>query len=211
MHPLPSYPLTGPDAATLPSGETRPIGASGLPLMERREANFHAHVSGMVARETAEAEGDPAALSALASGAAGEVVIGGITLIPFTLGTSILLEKLGSAYVQPNPTGQPIAIRPLDVARAVLAFSRPEWLYQRLEAGDLAGIDAEATQLAFRLRRDVMAEINEWMNREMAEFNAPEATEKKPGSPDAPAPAAPMPSPESPAPAPATSPDGGPH
>lgn len=206
MNPLPSYPLTGPDAERLPSGEPRPIGVSGLPQMERREANFHAHVSAMAEREQVEAQGDPAALAALASGAAGCTVIGGITLIPFTLGTSILLEKLGSAYVRPNPTGQPMPIEPLDVARAVLAFSRPEWLYQQLEAGTTAIIDHEATQLAFRLTRPVIAALNEWMNREMQEFNAPEATEKKPGSPDA-APE-PMPSPPSPEPAPVTSPAG---
>jgi hypothetical protein len=180
-------PLTGPDAEFLPDGRPRPLGGSGLPLMERREANWHAHVSGMTEREQAEAAGDPAALGALVSGAAGVTVIGGSPLRPFNLGTSIVLEMMGSAYAATNAPGMPIALRALDVARAVLAFSDPEWVYQALHAQKHGMIDQRATELAFRLDGATMGEINDWMNREMAEFNTPSNAGKKPLSPVAPA------------------------
>lgn len=186
-NPFAGLPLTGPDVNFMPSGEPRPVGVSGRPVMERREANWHAHVSGMEERGRAEREGDPAALDALVSGAAGVTVIGGIPLRPFNLGTSIVLEMMGSVYAQANPTGQPMAIRALDVARAVLAFSEPEWVYQCLHAQKHSMIDHRAVELSFRLDSATMAEINDWMNREMAEFNSPGNAAKKPVSPEAPA------------------------
>lgn len=204
----PNYPLSGPNLDFLPDGTPRPRTADGQPLMTQAEANWHSHVSGVAARETAQAGGaDPVACSALLSGAAmimeGTIDVAGIPMQPLSIGTFLCLERLGSAYAVENATGQPLAIGQMDIARAALVFQRPDWCYLMLEAGDLAAIQKEAVKLSFRMTAPVLREVNAFINAQMAEFFDAPTTEKKSSSPS------PEPSPESPEPAGSSAPPEG--
>ncbi len=193
------HPLTGPDPERLPNGAPRPVDpATGKPLMSRREANWHAHVSGMAEREAAEAGGDPAAIAALCHGAAqadGGPFIAGLTLRPLTIGTLEALHLAGSVYAAENPAGRPMIVTLRELTRTVLCFARPEWVYERLSAGAATEVDAEAVRIGFSMTKGVMEEANAWIEAQMREFFGLGDAEKKPSPAVPPLPPAPPPAP----------------
>lgn len=210
----PAFPLTGPDPAFLPNGEPRPVcPQTGKPLMTQLEANWHSHVSGVAAREHAtQAGGDPRVNSALLTGAAQSAQpyldVAGLPMLPLSVGTFLTLEKLGSVYAAENPTGTQMAVKQLDIAMAALVFQNPEWCYQLLDAGRMDELKAAAISLSFKMTAPVLTAVNDFINRQMAEFFGEATAEKKSSSPE-PSPTSPA-SPPSPAPAEAPSQDGPP-
>lgn len=193
-----TLPLDGPDPTRLPDGSPRPVHpGSGKPVMTEREANWHAHVSGLAERQEVERR-DPAAEPLLDAGTRPQAtpeIIGGIELWPMSIGHFLALEKLGSAYASQD--GGALGI--LDVALAALVFHRPEWCWETLQAGGRHQLDAEASRLAFKLTAPVLREINAFIESEMAEFADKEGhpekksrpTEEPPPSPSSSTPAAP--------------------
>lgn len=195
------FPLDGPNTERLPDGSLRPIDkASGRPLMSETEANWHAHVSGMEARRLAEAGGSSTAFRDLVSSAAAIATgprVGELTLQPLNLGILEVLTMLGSAYAQPNPERVSIAVSLREVTRSALAFAKPEWVFDRLSAGDRAAIDAAVSSLSFAIDKPALKRINDWIEHQMHDFFSEEAEGKKPlsgeESPEVPRPAQALP------------------
>lgn len=178
-----TYPMSGPDMDRLPDGSPRPIDpVTGRPLMSEEERNWHAHVSGVAARQDAD-RSDPAAATLLSAGAvpadqARE--IGGLMLRPMTIGHFLALEKVGSNYA--SESGGAIAM--LDVAIAALIFEQPEACWEILQRGEggRSELEAKAAALAFKLTADVLAQVNAFIEAEMAAFSGEATAEKKPAS-----------------------------
>jgi len=186
------FPMTGPDKATLPDGTPRPIDkATGKPIMTQAEANWHAHVSGMAAREQAEKSGDPVAKSAIFDGAASytiaKVGVGGTPLLPLTLGTFEVLQMVDSAHARENPDGKSMRVTLKEMALSALIFARPDWCYVCLkDASRKDEVDDAVMQFAFHLDAPTLREVNAFIEEEMREFFGEGASAKKPDSADSP-------------------------
>lgn len=137
------------------------------PTISRRDLSLLEAQAGLLARDTAAAQGgDPAQIAALMRAAHSEApapgesqyTVGGVPLSGMTLAVTLAVSALRAAYAP--LTAQPPEV--LTTARMVFIFASPYRAYELLSPVlDLVGLDAEAMEL-----------VGEWGEAELADFGA---------------------------------------
>lgn len=159
-------------AGAAPAPRVRPFDrGTNKPVATEQEVNRTAHNRACAAAEAARHDPDPGGLEEVVMAAlARPKTIAGQELQPMTIGINLILQKLGSLYMQAGDGGE-MPVTAHDVMRAAFVFINPDRSFELLvEREDRATFDLESARLGMRLGQVELGQLNDYINGEFAAF-----------------------------------------